>query len=235
MMKVVKPATEDYLSERQSSSSSEHKNVNDQFPIVPPTTRDLENVPHILEARAALPMMPLPPRDSYTDGYYQPFVCSSRFGTHITAPGCLHLIYSHVLDGMDQIHLRNHYETGSGVRLPFSINHFVNPNMPFVVITRNSDPLQYPLIEQSQNIQMLLFRMMLHCVVGGGGVGGQGSLLSGVTVTLYGIEKSDGEESLSDSEESEAGNPADLFPDFVPGRLAHTGSRQGIMPMQGGY
>ena len=121
------------------------------------------------------------------------------------------------------------------ILLPFTINHFVNPDMPFVVIDRSVDRLQYPFIEQSQNIQLLLFRMMLHCVVSNGGVGAQASLLSGIRVTLYGTEKSDDEESESSDEDSEPGNPADLFPDFVPGAQAHTGSSQGIAPMQGGY
>ncbi|MCJ1418125.1 hypothetical protein MMC32_004470 [Xylographa parallela] len=212
---------DDHLDERQSSSNSEHK--------------DIGNVPHPFEARAALPMLPLPPRMSFSDGFYQPIICSSRFGTHITVPGCLHLIYDQGLNAMDQIRFCSGSDPGPGVRLPYSINHFINPDMPFAVITRTSVPLRYPMIEQGQNIQMLLFRMMLHCVVNSGGVGGQAMLLSGVTVTLYGGENTSDEHSDPSDDESDLGDPADRFPTFVPGARAHTGSRQGIMPMQGGY
>ncbi|MCJ1436862.1 hypothetical protein MMC27_006244 [Xylographa pallens] len=226
---------DDHLDERQSSSNSDHKDNDDRFPLFLPTTRNVKNVPGKLEARAALPMPPLPPRMSYSDGFYQPIICSSWFGTHITVPGCLHLIYDQGLNSLDQIHFRDASDLEPGVILPYSINHFINPDMPFVVIDRNSAPLQYPTVEQGQNIQMLLFRMMLHCVINGGGLGGQASLLSGVTVTLYGGENTSDEHSDPSDDEGDPGDPTDLFPTFVPGARAHTGSRQGIMPMQGGY
>ena len=98
--------TENHLDEQQSSSSSGHKDVNDRPPIFLPPTRTLGTVPRALETRATLPMPQSPPRDSYSDGYYQPIICSSRFGAHITVPGCLHVIYGQVLDEMDQMFFR---------------------------------------------------------------------------------------------------------------------------------
>ncbi|MCJ1378860.1 hypothetical protein MMC17_001959 [Xylographa soralifera] len=229
--------TEDHLDEGQSTCSTEHKNVNDQFPVFLPTEQNPINIPRALEARAALPVQqPLPPRGSYSDGFYQPMVCSSRFGAHITATRALQLIYDERLNALDQIYFHEASDYGSGISLPYVIAHIMDQDAPFAVINRNSVPLQYPMIEQAHNLQILLFRMMLHCVIDNGGLGGQSSLLSGVTVTLYGTAKSDDEQSEPGSEESERGDPADLFPMFVPGARAHTGSRQGAMPpMQGGY
>ncbi|MCJ1287807.1 hypothetical protein MMC26_007159 [Xylographa opegraphella] len=227
--------TEDHLNKPQNVSNNEPKDVNNQSPIIRPMSRKPGNVQREIEARAAFPIPLLPPRASYSDGFYQPFTCSSRFGTHITVSRCLRLIYDRRLDGVDELHFRDVEDQRPGVFLPLSLTEFVVADMPHIIIDRQGTSPQYPIVDRGHNIQILLFRMMLHCVANGGGVGGQGSLLSGLSVTLYGADTSDADESEPGDEESEAGNPADLFSEFVPGARAHTGSTQRITPLQGGY
>jgi len=222
------------INKRQTSSGSEDKNINDLVPSHLSATHGLANPQRALEARAALPMPPVPPRTSFSDGYYQPITCSSRFGSIIHVLDCLNLIYHPVLEAMDHLHfIHNEHGTGTeaDIHLPCLIQG-PDVDSPYVLITSDIVPGHSLSTDRSQNIQNLMYRMMLQCVIYGGGLGAQASLLSGVTVTLKGIITLDDEQSDSGIEDSEPGDPADRFAVFVPGAQAHwVSSYQELMPL----
>ncbi|MCJ1402807.1 hypothetical protein MMC11_006028 [Xylographa trunciseda] len=213
------------IDERQERSSSEDENINKGYSIARPITRLFGNTPRALEVRAAIPMPPPPLRTSHSDGYYQPIVCSSRFGTHITVLDSLRLIYDPGLPAMDHIQFISE-TVSAGMLLPYAI-HSKNPGKAFALITEDFLHPNSFTTERASNIRTLMYRIIIQCVIDGGEVGGQAPLLRGVMITLYGGDQWDGEQSESGSEESEPGDPADRFPTFVPGALTHWNAMQG--------